>query len=48
MKALKANCHVAVVQVTPVMFSEDKCIEKVLNYISECAAHGAELIVFRN
>ena len=46
MKNLKKECHVAVVQATPVMFDKNKCLEKVLEYIKECAKNGAELIVF--
>ena len=46
MKDLKRECHIAVVQATPVMFNKDKCLEKVLKYIKECSINGAELIVF--
>ncbi len=46
MKQLKKECHIALVQATPVMFDKDKCLEKVLKYIKECAKNGAELIVF--
>ena len=46
MKDLRNECHVAVVQAAPVMFDKDGCVEKVLRYIDECAASGAELIVF--
>lgn len=46
MKNLKNTCHIAVVQATPVMFEKDKCVEKILSYIVECANHGAELIIF--
>ena len=46
MKDLKKECHIALVQATPVMFDKDKCVEKVLRYIDECAKNGAELIVF--
>ncbi|MDO4177596.1 MAG: carbon-nitrogen hydrolase family protein [Phascolarctobacterium sp.] len=46
MKNLKDTCKLALVQATPVMFDADKCVEKVLKYITECAEQGAELIVF--
>ncbi|MBP3605424.1 MAG: carbon-nitrogen hydrolase family protein [Clostridia bacterium] len=46
MKDLKKQCSIAVVQATPVMFDKDKCLEKVLKFIEECAKNGAELIVF--
>ena len=46
MENLKDICRIAVVQASPVMFDKDKCVDKVLRYIDECAAHGAELIVF--
>ncbi len=46
MKDLKKTCSIAVVQATPVMFDKNKCLEKVLKYIEECAKNGAELIVF--
>ena len=36
----------AVVQATPVMFQKEKCVEKVLKLMEECAANGAQLIVF--
>ena len=46
MENLKDICRIAVVQAAPVMFDKDKCVEKVLRYIDECADNGAELIVF--
>lgn len=46
MRNLKSECKVAVVQATPVMFNKDKCIEKALDFIKECADNGAELVVF--
>lgn len=46
MKDLKNTCKVAVVQATSVMFDKDKCVEKALKLIDECAANGAELVVF--
>ena len=46
MENLKDTCRIAVVQAAPVMFDKDKCVEKVLRYIDECADNGAELIVF--
>ena len=46
MKQLKETCRIAVVQATPVMFDKDRCVDKVLKYINECAENGAELIVF--
>ena len=46
MENLKDICRIAVVQAAPVMFDRDACVDKVLRYIDECAANGAELIVF--
>ncbi len=46
MKELKKECRIALVQGTPIMFNKNKCVEKVLKYIRECAKSGAELIVF--
>ena len=46
MKDLESVCKVAVVQATPVMFQKEKCVEKVLRLMEECAASGAQLIVF--
>ena len=46
MKDLKKECKVAVVQAEPVMFDSAACTEKALTLIEECAAKGAELIVF--
>ena len=46
MKELKDTCRIAVVQAEPVMFDKEACIAKAIKYIEECAAGGAELIVF--
>lgn len=46
MRDLKSTCRAAVVQATPVMFDKDKCVEKALRLIDECADNAAELIVF--
>ena len=46
MKDLKKECKVAVVQAEPVMIDSAACTEKALTLIEECAAKGAELIVF--
>jgi len=46
MKNLKDTCRIAVIQATPVMFDKDACLEKALRLIAECAADGAELVVF--
>ncbi len=46
MKDLKDTCKLAVVQAAPVMFDKAACIEKALKLIDECAANGAELVVF--
>lgn len=46
MRDLKTVCKIAVVQAEPVLFDRDACLDKVKRYIEECAAHGAELIVF--
>ena len=46
MRELKDTCRIAVVQAEPVMFDKDACIAKAIKYIEECAAGGAELIVF--
>lgn len=46
MRNLKDTCKIAVVQATPVIFDKEKGLEKVLRLIDECAANGAELIVF--
>ena len=46
MKNLANECKVAVVQAEPVMFDKDACMKKALALIDECAANGAELIVF--
>ena len=46
MRDLKTECRIAVVQARPVMFDKDKCVRKALGLIDECAANGAELIVF--
>ena len=46
MRDLQNICKVAVVQATPIMFDKDACVEKAIQYIRECAANGAQLIVF--
>lgn len=46
MKDLKNECRLAVVQARPVMFDKAECLRKALRLIDECAANGAELIVF--
>lgn len=46
MQDMKDNCRVAVVQATPVMFNKAECVQKAVRLIDECAANGAELIVF--
>lgn len=46
MKDLKNTCRLAIVQGTPILFDKAKGVEKVLRYIRESAANGAELIVF--
>ena len=46
MRKLKDICRIAVVQAEPVMFDKDACIAKAIKYIEECAAGGAELVVF--
>ncbi len=42
----KNHCKIALVQAAPVMFDKDRCVDKVLSFIEECAKKGAELIVF--
>ena len=46
MENLKDTCRIAVVQAAPVMFDKDKCVDKALELLRECAANGAELVVF--
>ncbi len=46
MKELKDTCNLAVVQATPILFDKEKCIQKTILKIKECAAKQAELIVF--
>lgn len=46
MKNLKNTCKIAVIQATPIMFDKQKCLEKALALIEECAAEKAELIIF--
>ncbi len=46
MENLANTCRIAVIQAAPVMFDKDKCLEKALKLIEECAENGAELIVF--
>ena len=42
----KDTCKLALVQAAPVLFDAEQGVEKVVRTIEECAAHGAELIVF--
>ena len=42
----KDKCKIAVIQGAPVMFDKKACVEKAIRLIDECAAKGAELIVF--
>ena len=46
MQNLKNTCRIAVVQAAPVMFDKSACLKKAVGLIRECAANGAELIVF--
>lgn len=46
MKDLKDTCRIAVIQAAPVMFDAPACTEKAVRLIKQCAAEGAELIVF--
>ena len=46
MKDLKETCRIAVVQAEPVLFNKAACVSKALALIGECAAEGAELVVF--
>lgn len=46
MRNLKNTCKIAVIQATPVIFDKEKGLAKALGLIDECAANGAELIVF--
>ncbi len=46
MRNMEDSCRIAVVQAEPVMFDKDACMEKAVRLIRECAANGAELIVF--
>ena len=46
MKNLRNECKIAVVQAEPIMFDKDACMKKAMSLIEECAANGAELIVF--
>ena len=46
MQNLKNTCRIAVVQAAPVMFDKSACLEKAVGLIRECAANGAELVVF--
>lgn len=39
-------CKMAVVQIAPIMFKKEACTEKILQYIDECAAQGAQFVVF--
>ncbi len=46
MKDLKNVCRIAVIQAAPVLFDKQACTKKAVQLIEECAAKGAELIVF--
>lgn len=46
MREVKDTCRIALVQAEPVMFDKEACIAKAIKYIGECAAGGAELVVF--
>ena len=46
MENLRDICRIAVVQAAPVMFDKDKCVDKALSLLRQCAAGGAELVVF--
>lgn len=46
MKDFKDTCRAAVVQAAPIMFDKNACVKKAVQYIHECAANGAELVVF--
>ena len=46
MKIAKDKLQIAVVQAAPIMFDKIKCKEKAVSLINECAANGAEFIVF--
>ncbi|MBP3869784.1 MAG: carbon-nitrogen hydrolase family protein [Faecalicoccus sp.] len=46
MKDLKDTCRAAIVQAAPIMFDKNACVKKAVQYIHECAANGAELVVF--
>lgn len=46
MKTLKRNCRLAVVQAAPIMFDKNKCLEKALHLIDECASNHADIVVF--
>ncbi len=42
----KNTLRIAVVQAAPIMFDKEKCREKVVRKIRECAEQGAEFVVF--
>lgn len=46
MRDLRKDCRLAVVQAAPVMFSASASTEKALRLIDECAASGADFVVF--
>lgn len=46
MQITKDILKIAVVQAAPIMFDKVKCTEKIIRLIQECAAKGAELVVF--
>ena len=43
---MKNKLKIAVVQAAPIMFDKEKCKEKAIRIIKECAEHGAEFVVF--
>ena len=47
MKDLQSDvCRLALVQAEPLLFDKAGCVQKALDTIEECAAQGAELVVF--
>ena len=46
MKSIKDKCRIAVVQYSPVMFDKDANVARMADFIAQCAANGAELVVF--
>lgn len=43
---MKDKLKLALVQVAPIMFDKEKCKEKAIRLIKECAEQGAEFVVF--